>query len=105
MTIQNVPSINQFYESFQDVTKVKEEFHELVLKEANGLIVVMAQPQHVKHFNALGHFYLLECGFLPYGVYSGDLVGFQKKVLKWKESPTWWSQLMCAYGVFSLPDH
>jgi hypothetical protein len=40
----------------------------------------MAQLQHVKHFSALGHFYLLECGFLAYGVYSGDLVEFQKKV-------------------------
>jgi hypothetical protein len=40
----------------------------------------MAQPQLVKHFSALGHFYLLECGFLAYDVYGGDLVGFQKKV-------------------------
>jgi hypothetical protein len=40
VTIQNVPSINQFYESLQDVTKAKKEFHKLVLKEANGLVVV-----------------------------------------------------------------
>jgi hypothetical protein len=39
-TIQNVPSINQFYESLQDITKAKEEFHKLVFKEANGLVAV-----------------------------------------------------------------
>jgi hypothetical protein len=39
----------------------------------------MAQPQPIKHFSALGLSYLLECGFLPYDVYGGDLVGFKKR--------------------------
>ncbi len=40
----------------------------------------MAQLQHVKHFSALELFYLLECVFLPYDAYGGDLVGLKKKV-------------------------
>jgi hypothetical protein len=40
VTIQKVPSINQFYESLQDIIKAREEFHRHVLKEANGLVVV-----------------------------------------------------------------
>jgi hypothetical protein len=76
------------------------------LKEANGLVVVpWPQPQPIEHLSAFRLFCLFDHGFLPYDLYGGDLRRFKEEVRKWRESPNWWSQLMCAYGVFSLPNH
>jgi len=66
VTIQKVPSINQFYESLQDIAKARKEFHKQVLKEANGLVVV--PWPNLNMLNILVHldfFYFLECVFLP----------------------------------------